>query len=174
MHKGPMLHLNDWPVWAINIAGRQRICRWQKPGFFVKSVGYIKLYLSRWRVTQLSLVEFHEKWCPESHLPSHGITFSISIFQCVSLSLLNHPGIQVLLSIMATSELRFLRNLKPGIPLFLRINKPGGSWRRLEGISEPYFSKDVGNRVDEEFGKHKEQIENKYGRAIGKAIIEWV
>ncbi|PGH31045.1 hypothetical protein GX50_06203 [[Emmonsia] crescens] len=73
---------------------------------------------------------------------------------------------------MATSELRFLRNLKPGIPLFLRINKPGGSWRRLEGISEPYFSKDVGNRVDEEFGKHKEQIENKYGRAIGKAIIE--
>ncbi|KMP09797.1 hypothetical protein CIRG_09030 [Coccidioides immitis RMSCC 2394] len=33
---------------------------------------------------------------------------------------------------MATSELRFLRNLKPGIPLYLRMSKPGGTWRRLE------------------------------------------
>ncbi|KAK2814070.1 hypothetical protein FQN50_000474 [Emmonsiellopsis sp. PD_5] len=73
---------------------------------------------------------------------------------------------------MATSELRFLRNLKPGVPLYLRMSKPAGAWRRLETVNVSYFSNDVGDRVDEEFQKHKEQIEKKHGREIAKAIIE--
>ncbi|KAK2762323.1 hypothetical protein FQN54_001333 [Arachnomyces sp. PD_36] len=73
---------------------------------------------------------------------------------------------------MPGNELRFIRNMKSGIPLYLRMQKEGGSWRRLEVIDETYFRDDVGERVDDESGKQRDQIEKKYGRKVGRAIIE--
>ncbi|PGH02095.1 hypothetical protein AJ79_07732 [Helicocarpus griseus UAMH5409] len=75
---------------------------------------------------------------------------------------------------MANKEtgLRFLRNLKSGIPLYLRTEQEGGAWRRPGIFDESYFSERVGNRVDDEFEKHSGQVEGKYGSPIAMAIIE--
>lgn len=68
--------------------------------------------------------------------------------------------------------LRFLRDLKSGVPLYLRMEQEGGAWRRPGVFDESYFSEGVGNRVDDEFQKHNTQVEGKYGNPIGMAIIE--
>ncbi|EFE31291.1 uncharacterized protein ARB_01913 [Trichophyton benhamiae CBS 112371] len=68
--------------------------------------------------------------------------------------------------------LRFLRNLKSGVPLYLRMEDEGGAWRRPGIFDESYFSEGVGKRIDDEFQNHSAQVEGKYGSSIGMAIIE--
>lgn len=70
------------------------------------------------------------------------------------------------------NKLHYLRKLNSGVPLYLRLQNEGGTWRRPGIFDEPYFSDKVGGRVDDEFDKHKEQVLDKYGHAIGMAIIE--
>jgi hypothetical protein len=75
---------------------------------------------------------------------------------------------------MSSKSGKFLRTLPSGVKLYLRDSATNGSWRRVPGLSdEEYFSKVVGDRVNEEIANQKGNVEAKTGTAVDRVVIEY-
>jgi hypothetical protein len=75
---------------------------------------------------------------------------------------------------MSSKSGKFLRTLPSGAQLYLRDSATNVSWRRVPGLSdEQYFSKVVGDPVNEEVANQKGKVEAQTGKAVDRVVIEY-
>jgi len=112
----------------------------------------------------------------EEHRNKHNFLSGLLLIESLSICYCN-----LLLSACRRESLKmssnsgiFFRTLPSGVKLYLRDSATNGSWRRVPGLSdEEYFSKVVGDRVNEEVANRKGDVEAKSSKTVNHVVIEY-